>query len=109
MNVRLTHSMTIACALMLGPGYAQAQADAPADAAAQDNGPQVLRGSAAPPFAAPPVAMDPGRWQVAAGDELWLVEPAGGVVVACALLRTSKVGHRVISCETGRLPRIVVD
>lgn len=97
----------IICALLLGHG--QAQADGPADGAGQEDGPLVLRGSAMPPLAAQPAVMAPGRWQVAAGDELWLVEPAAGVAVACALLRTSTVGVRVIRCETGRLPRAVTD
>lgn len=109
MVARSPHSIAIACALILGLGSGQLQADAPADDAGQETGPQVLRGSAGPPRAADPAAMDPRRWRVAAGDELWLVDPAAGVAVACALRSTSSVGVRVISCETGQLPRAVTD
>lgn len=106
-----TRAIGITAALIFAAGAAAAQegASAPPELAQQDNGPFVLRGSALPPAAATATAMDPRRWQVAAGDELWLVDAAAGIAVACILRSTHRVGERVISCRTGDLPRIVTD
>lgn len=80
----------------------------PGAAAVEDAAPRVLRGSAIAPRPAP-APLEPGRWRVAAGDELWLVDPEAGEAVACRLRNTSKVGVRVVRCYTGDLPRIVAD
>lgn len=66
--------------------------------------PRVLRGSAIPPR---PLAADlppPRRWEVAAGQRLWLVDPAHGEIVACRLRATSTVGRRVIACVSRDFP-----
>lgn len=104
--------IALTSALLLGPGIVGAQQNsmAPQDeAVGPDNRTLVLRGSGMPPRPAPAPTMDPARWQVAAGEELWLVDPAAGIAVACALRNTAKVGVRVIRCETDDLPRIVTD
>lgn len=81
----------------------------PADAAADATmAPRVLRGDAVAPRPVPePPA--PGRWRVAGGDRLWLVDPAAGEAVVCRLLDTSTVGVSIVRCHTGDLPRVVTD
>ena len=106
MTVRWSCTIAIASVLLLGPGTGGAQQGEPV---APGDGTLVLRGSGMPPRPAPAPTMDPARWQVAAGEELWLVDPAAGIAVACALRNTSKVGVRVIRCETDDLPRVVTD
>ena len=65
----------------------------------------VLKGRPAPPMAAPEPAPEPARAiEVAAGEDLWLIDPAVGELVACRLLNTSTVGKRVIRCFEERLP-----
>lgn len=90
-----------------GPASAQ-QVLQPGAGDTDEGAPTVLRGSGIASRPAPP-PMDPGRWQVAAGDDLWLVDPAAGEVVACSLRSTSRVGVRVVRCYTDDLPRIVTD
>lgn len=111
MRIRLP--LAIAAAMLaiqvgdVGPASAQ-QVLQPGAADTDDAAPTVLRGSAVAPRPAPPPT-DPGRWQIAAGDDLWLVDPAAGEVVACNLRGTSTVGVRIVRCYTDDLPRIVAD
>lgn len=111
--MRIWLPLSIAAAMLLietsagGPTSAQ-QVVEPEEVSAEDAAPKVLRGSAIAPRPAP-APMDPARWQVVAGDELWLVDTAAGEAVTCRLRNTSKVGVRVVRCFTGDLPRRVSD
>ena len=94
------------------PAWADArEPDPPATdgtSSGEGNGPQVLRGSAIAPHR--PGAMEPTLWRVVAGgDELWLVDPAQGVVVACQLRDTVMVGRKLIRCYEDDLPDLVAD
>jgi hypothetical protein len=48
---------------------------------------------------------DRERWQILAGERLWLVERASGEVRACTDRDTSTVGVREIRCTSGELGR----
>ena len=111
--MRIWLPLVIAAALL--PIYMSESAPAsaeqllrPGGAGAGNAAPRVLRGSAIAPRPAP-APMEPGRWQITAGDELWLVNPASGEVVACHLRNTAKVGVRIVRCFTDSLPRTVAD
>ncbi|HEX6141853.1 MAG TPA: hypothetical protein VFZ01_03990 [Geminicoccaceae bacterium] len=69
--------------------------------------PRLLKGSAIKPAVAEPADLEraaPG-FQVAAGEDLWLIDAEAGELIACRLLNTSTVGERVIRCFADRLPR----
>ena len=61
-------------------------------------GPVVLRGSAIGPTPAPEVRPSAARWQVAAGERLWLVDPATQDLRTCAVRDTTQVGVKEIRC-----------
>ena len=66
--------------------------------------PRVLRGSGLLPAKVPdPAAMAP-RFEVAAGDELWLIDRAGGELIACELGPTTQVSQQTIRCWADDLP-----
>lgn len=68
--------------------------------------PTILRGSAIEPKAAPVVEAQFGdRWQIAAGERLWLVDPQTGEVRSCINRQTSTVGVREIRCTSGERGR----
>lgn len=77
-------------------------------AAADDEAPRVLRGSAVKPRPVPerPTA---ARFGVVGGELLWLVDAASGDVVACRERDTFTVGKRVVRCTVGDLPRLVTE
>lgn len=79
-----------------GPLHAQDQA--------QGQLPQVLRGSAIGPAEAPPAAVMARSFEVAAGDELWLIDRLGGELIACELGPTTQVGRQEIRCWADDLP-----
>ncbi len=62
----------------------------------------VLRGRGGPPPPAP--SASPPASIVAAGERLWLVDPAGDRLVGCRLDRTSRAGALRIRCAERRLP-----
>lgn len=73
--------------------------------AQQADRPAVLKGQAASRAAPPAVAEEaPRTIEIAAGEDLWLVDQAAGELVACRLLKTSTVGKRVIRCFERTLP-----
>ena len=74
-------------------------------AAQETDRPTVLKGMPATPAAGPGEMEEVGRrLEVAAGEDLWLIDAAAGELVACRLLNTSTVGKRVIRCFAERLP-----
>jgi hypothetical protein len=67
--------------------------------------PSILRGSPAEPAAAPGAEPAPQRWQILAGERLWLVDRATAEVRSCVNRGTSTVGVREIRCTSGELGR----
>lgn len=67
--------------------------------------PTVLKGTPAE-RSVPADVPEPGPavLEVAAGEDLWLIDRTGGDLIACRLLNTSTVGKRVIRCFERRLP-----
>lgn len=49
-------------------------------------------------------AFAPARFDIGAGDRLWLTDPFSGQVFVCDVRRTNRVGSRFIGCLEGRLP-----
>jgi hypothetical protein len=66
--------------------------------------PTVLKGSATGPAPLAQATPDVIRYQVAAGEDLWLVNRETGRLVACELLNTSTVNRQIIRCWQGSLP-----
>ena len=64
-----------------------------------------MRGARAAPAEALAVEFAPQRWQVVAGEELWLVDLATAEVRSCVNRHTSTVGVREIRCTSGELGR----
>ncbi|MEM8951506.1 MAG: hypothetical protein AAGA21_13600 [Pseudomonadota bacterium] len=50
---------------------------------------------------------EPTRFQVGAGDKLWLTDPISGEVIVCDERRTNRVGSRFIGCLKDELPDAV--
>ena len=71
--------------------------------------PQVLRGSAIGPAEIAPDAAIPQTFEVAAGEELWLIDRAGAQLLACELGPTTQVGRQEIRCWADDLPRRLTD
>lgn len=73
---------------------------------AQGTGPEILRGSVAPP---PPAKVEPAAGYEAelmtAGERLWIVDRDGKKLTACRLINTIYVGGQAIRCTTRKLPR----
>ena len=75
-------------------------------ALAQDRAPpRVLKGSAIPPATLERSTPDVVRYQISAGEDLWLVDREEGRLIACELLNTSTVNRQIIRCWQGSLPR----
>ena len=92
------HAARLALALSLlaaGPTLAQQ--------AGRADPPRVLKGSAAAPGTAAAAPTSRG-FEIAAGEDLWLIDDTTGDLVACRLLNTSTVGQRVIRCYANDLP-----
>lgn len=73
-------------------------------AIAQPAGPEILRGSVAPP---PPViepTAGPERQRFAAGERLWIVDEMTSTVTGCRIVNTVRVGIDAIDCATRHLP-----
>lgn len=69
--------------------------------------PLLLKGSAIPPAGAEPASearRAPG-FELAAGEDLWLIDAEAEELVACRLFNTSTVGKREIRCFAERLPQ----
>ncbi|MDX6748645.1 hypothetical protein SH611_02380 [Geminicoccaceae bacterium 1502E] len=64
----------------------------------------VLRGTPSTQAPAPPQGSHAAGMYLAAGERLWLLEPASGALVGCALERTANVGQRRIACAGRQLP-----
>jgi hypothetical protein len=68
--------------------------------------PTIVRGAPAERQAAPAAgAQDGGRWQIVAGERLWLVDRASGEIRGCIDSDTSTVGVREILCTSGEVGR----
>jgi hypothetical protein len=99
--------------LLIGAGAAWAQATRPSpqllvfgEPRGDRPAPGIVRGATAEPAAVPAApTRDRERWQILAGERLWLVERASGEVRACTDRDTSTVGVREIRCTSGELGR----
>jgi hypothetical protein len=67
--------------------------------------PTILRGAPVEPAAAPGAAPTQQRWQILAGERLWLVDRATAEVRSCIDRDTSTVGVREVRCTSGELGR----
>lgn len=91
-----------------GTAWAQAERTSPETLAFGEPPalPLVLRGSAIPPPPARAAAIDGApRWEIVAGERLWLVDRETGDVRSCFDKRTSTVGVREIRCTSDTVGR----
>lgn len=71
-------------------------------------GPDILRGSVAPPPPAVEPAAGPAAPLVTAGDRIWFVDQERRRLTGCRLIDTIQVDTQAIRCTERRLPRGVV-
>jgi hypothetical protein len=88
-----------------GPATAQEAADASQAAPAGNGGPEILRGSVAPPPPRVEPAAGPDERLVAAGERIWFVDPSSRRLTGCRLINTIEVDGQAIRCTERRLPR----
>lgn len=77
-----------------------------------DNRPTVLRGSATKRGTVDSELGEdyqPARFQLGAGDKLWMTDPVSGRVIVCDERRTSRVGSRFIGCLEDQLPYAIYE
>jgi len=67
--------------------------------------PGILRGASAEPASEPGGERARHRWQILAGERLWLIDRATAEVRSCIDRDTSTVGVREIRCTSGELGR----
>jgi hypothetical protein len=68
--------------------------------------PTIVRGTSAAPRPATAAGEQEGpRWQIVAGERLWLIDRATAEVRSCSERDTSTVGLREIRCTAGDLGR----
>jgi hypothetical protein len=67
--------------------------------------PTILRGAPVEPAAAPGAEPARQRWQILAGERLWLIDRATAEVRSCVNRDTSTVGVREIRCTSGEIGR----
>ena len=106
-------AITVALGVVLSAGMTWAQAERPSPQvlvlsapSGERAAPTIVRGAPTERQAAPAaVAQDGGRWQIVAGERLWLVDRATAEVRSCVKRGTSTVGVREIRCTSGELGR----
>jgi hypothetical protein len=73
--------------------------------ATRPGGPDILRGSVAPPPPAAEPAAGPDAPLVTAGDRVWFVDQERRRLTGCRLIDTIQVDTQAIRCTERRLPR----
>jgi hypothetical protein len=98
--------------LLAGAGAAWAQTERPAPQmlvlgapSGERAAPTIIRGTPSERRAPATGTQDGGRWQIVAGERLWLVDRASGEARGCIDRNTSTVGVREIRCTSGELGR----
>ena len=89
-----------------GADVAMEETGSPARRATGEQGVVVHRGEVPKRRLKAAVASNRKRFAVTAGEEIWLVDPSSGRLVACELRKTSTVGKSVVACTRGKISQV---